>query len=91
MDADQGFADTDTADQVTNTENQNVVNLDAEQRCADMDTANQVPPVRSTSVTSARLQDLLSLSMELTTLISAARKQSTSVNSAIQPDWGVKN
>ena len=42
LDADQGFADTDNADQVTESGNKNFVNLDAKQGCADTDTADQV-------------------------------------------------
>ena len=42
MDTDQGFADTDNADQVTESGNKDVVNLNAKQGCADTDTADQL-------------------------------------------------
>ena len=43
LDADQGFDDTDNADQITESGNKNVVNLDAKQGCTDTDTADDEP------------------------------------------------
>ena len=42
LDADQGFDDTDNADQITESGNKNAVNLNAKQGCADTNTADQV-------------------------------------------------
>ena len=40
LDADQGFDDTDNADQITESGNKNAVHMDYKQGCADMDSNN---------------------------------------------------